>query len=84
MTSQTPYVSDQSIAPTVNLGTEGVPTNIVRNGSPGDIPLTQPPVETPTQLVGGGKKTYKGRTYVVRIGKRGGKYITVKGKKIYV
>lgn len=35
---------------------------------------------------GGGKatKTYAGRKYVVRTGKRGGRYILVKGKKIYL
>jgi hypothetical protein len=38
---------------------------------------------TPTQI-GGGKKTYKGRKYVIRKGSRGGKYILVKGTKIYV
>ena len=30
------------------------------------------------------KKTYKGRTYVIRTGVRGGKYIIVKGNKVYV
>lgn len=34
----------------------------------------------------GGKphKKHNGRTYVVRTGSRGGKYILVKGKKIYL
>lgn len=34
----------------------------------------------------GGKphKKHNGRTYVVRTGSRGGKYILVKGKKVYV
>jgi hypothetical protein len=34
----------------------------------------------------GGAKTkkYNGRDYVVRTGSRGGKYITVKGRKVYV
>jgi hypothetical protein len=33
---------------------------------------------------GGAKKKHNGRSYVVRTGSRGGKYILVKGKKIYV
>jgi hypothetical protein len=37
--------------------------------------------DTPT---GGGKKTYKGRKYVIRTGSRGGKYILVKGNKVYI
>jgi hypothetical protein len=38
------------------------------------------------QKVQGGKATYtfKGHSYVIRTGDRGGKYILVKGKKIYV
>jgi hypothetical protein len=42
--------------------------------------------EVPTAPTGGAKsekKTYQGRSYVVRKGERGGKYIIVKGKKIY-
>ena len=43
--------------------------------------------ETPTAPTGGAtkkeKKTYQGHSYVVRKGERGGKYIIVKGKKIY-
>jgi hypothetical protein len=36
--------------------------------------------------VGGGKKQkkYNGRLYVIRTGSRGGKYILVKGNKVYV
>jgi hypothetical protein len=37
-----------------------------------------------TTQTAGGKKTYKGRKYVIRKGSRGGKYILVKGTKIYV
>ena len=37
-----------------------------------------------TQEGGKAHTTYKGRSYVVRIGSRGGKYILVKGEKIYV
>lgn len=33
---------------------------------------------------GGGKATYKGRKYKVRFGSRGGKYILVNSKKIYI
>lgn len=33
---------------------------------------------------GSSRKTYKGRKYVIRTGKRGGKYILVKGVKVYV
>lgn len=32
----------------------------------------------------GGKFTYKGRKYVIRQGERSGKYILVKGKKVYL
>lgn len=32
----------------------------------------------------GGKFTYKGRKYVIRQGDRSGKYILVKGKKVYL
>jgi len=32
----------------------------------------------------GGKFTYKGRKYVIRQGERSGKYILVKGKKMYL
>ncbi len=32
----------------------------------------------------GGKHTYKGRTYKLRTGQRGGKYILVGGSKVYV
>ena len=35
-------------------------------------------------ISGGGKHKYKGRTYKVRTGQRGGKYIMVGGSKIYV
>lgn len=38
-----------------------------------------------TNLIGGGKKKiYKGREYKIWNGKQGGKYINVKGKKVYV
>jgi hypothetical protein len=43
--------------------------------------------QTTTNTSGGAPKrfvTYKNRTYVVKVGKRGGKYITVKGEKVYV
>lgn len=42
--------------------------------------------EIPTAPTGGAKnetKTYQGRRYVVRKGERGGKYILVKGKRVY-
>jgi hypothetical protein len=43
------------------------------------------PTPAPTPASGGkAKKTYKGGSYVVHIGKRGGKYINVKGKKVYI
>ncbi len=35
-------------------------------------------------VVGGGFYKYKGRSYKVRVGSRGGKYILVKGKKLYI
>jgi hypothetical protein len=35
-------------------------------------------------VVGGAKVTYKGRKYIVRKGPQGGKFILVKGKKVYV
>lgn len=35
-------------------------------------------------ISGGGKTKYNGRSYVVRTGSRGGKYIIVKGKKVYL
>jgi hypothetical protein len=42
--------------------------------------------ELQTQSQEGGKphKKYNGRSYIIRKGSRGGKYILVKGKKIYV
>jgi hypothetical protein len=36
------------------------------------------------QAGGARTKKYNGRDYVVRTGSRGGKYITVKGRKVYV
>lgn len=36
------------------------------------------------QQSGGARKKYKGHSYVVREGKRGGHYINVKGKKVYI
>ena len=39
----------------------------------------------PSAQAGGKRqKKYNGRLYVVRTGTRGGKYIVVKGKKVYV
>jgi hypothetical protein len=38
----------------------------------------------PTPSVGGATKKYNGRTYKVRTGSKGGKYILVKGQKKYV
>ena len=38
----------------------------------------------PTAAGGKRHKKYNGRSYIVRTGTRGGKYILVKGKKIYV
>jgi hypothetical protein len=35
-------------------------------------------------LVGGATKAYNGRKYVVRKGSRGGKFILVKGRKVYL
>jgi hypothetical protein len=42
--------------------------------------------QTQSQSQDGGKahKKYNGRSYIIRKGSRGGKYILVKGKKIYV
>jgi hypothetical protein len=37
-----------------------------------------------TSQSAGGKKKYKGRTYKIYIGTRGGRFIKVKGKKIYL
>jgi hypothetical protein len=51
---------------------------------------SQTPLPTPLPTLqepqAGGKphKKHNGRTYVVRTGSRGGKYILVKGKKVYV
>ena len=47
-------------------------------------PVSQ--VDTPALGQEGGKrhKKYNGRSYIVRTGSRGGKYILVKGRKIYV
>lgn len=85
--SKTPYVSNVTQIAEVNLGSS-VPLRLVQNGTPGNLSQTQPnPVSSsakPAFLVGGGKITYKGRSYVVRVGTRGGKYISVKGKKVYL
>lgn len=64
----------------VTLPVESPETSSVRNSL---VENSSPPNTQPT--TGGSlKKKYKGRSYVVRTGKRGGKYILVKGNKVYV
>ena len=46
---------------------------------------TRPPTNVPNALVGGTEKVlYEGKTHVVRTGPKGGRYIVVKGTKVYV
>jgi hypothetical protein len=48
------------------------------------IVLDEAPNGADAQTGGKKHKKYKGRDYVVRTGSKGGKYILVKGKKVYV
>jgi hypothetical protein len=41
-------------------------------------------IQLASQTAGKAKHKYKGRSYVVRTGSRGGKYILVQGKKLYI
>jgi hypothetical protein len=47
-------------------------------------PALEPISVDQSPISGGGKAKYNGRSYVVRTGSRGGKYIIVKGKKVYL
>ncbi len=51
-----------------------------------DVPLTNIDDMSLSVQDGSGKrhKKYNGRTYVVRTGSRGGHYLLVKGKKVYI
>ena len=67
-----------------------IPSTMPTPGPPSIQPppanIIVPTGNNTTPIDGGGpiKKTYKGRSYLVRTGKRGGRYILVKGNKIYV
>ena len=45
---------------------------------------SEPPSKRQRNVGGSNKVTYKGRSYTVRTGSKGGKYILVQDKKIYV
>lgn len=67
--------------PTGTAGPSGI--------QPHGVPPPPPPLPSQapaTSATGGGASTkkYNGRSYKIRTGERGGKYILVKGKKIYV
>jgi hypothetical protein len=75
-------------APTPTNAHPNSPTAQEFNAGAPDPTQTPLPTLTPVQQEpqAGGKphKKHNGRNYVVRTGSRGGKYILVKGNKVYV
>lgn len=60
------------------------PDKLIYHSEQGEKVYTQD-IPNGFQLSGGTlKKKYKGRSYTIRIGSKGGKFILVKGKKIYL
>jgi hypothetical protein len=69
---------------------EQIINNIAKQSTPDDIGIYERAIgaydnDKDKQSAGaGGKHKYKGRSYKIREGSRGGKYIMVSGKRIYV
>lgn len=77
------------VAPLEQNNGEYIEYEVMENNWTAD-PLSKntPPASTPTNSATGGASkqytTYKKRKYIIRVGKRGGHYILVRGEKIYV
>ena len=60
-------------------------TNNPRMNNFGLVEIDEPfPLSMVDAPSGGGKHAYKGRSYRIRVGEKGGRYILANGKKIYV
>jgi hypothetical protein len=70
--------SDLTKIPYITISNNTITLMVTKNGQSEEVSI---PIQ-----IGGGKlrKKYNGHSYLVREGKRGGKFILVKGKKIYV
>jgi hypothetical protein len=58
--------------------------NAVLGSNTQNTPVGNTPVENKPGQTAGGAVNYKGGSYKLRVGSRGGKYILVKGQKVYI